>query len=386
MDARDLSEEEVGRIRHRLALAFGRRPLLPLQSLRYRLGETGQLRVHPYALKRVLGAVSRKPGLGAVRGTPDRPWEVAPFVFASGELKKADLAALAREHEPDFDLIAGCKWEEGANGFVQAISEHVGELEEVSASPSAADDSLDGERLIRGHSGFYRLRPEMRSSEIRIWVTQQIDQLGPDDPRLWAVLKSCQEADARLLIIARYIHPTSFVLFKALGVRGLQYYNFWAPRQYPTRLKTAADELGWFSVKGSREAPAHRILQQLTGTVKYLLQSEIHAPVERAVSLAEDASLAEGSLPVTTALIGWAEHAPVELPDAWLETIRRFQAWNSDTPFRIARTPVARRIPSARSKRNDRAEAPVQTAVAEAAENPPVRRGTTVSRVPIRGW
>jgi hypothetical protein len=385
----DLTGDELAAISHRLELAFRRRPLLPLQSLQYRLGETGHPRVHPYALKRALGALARKTTTRGGRGLPNRPWEVAPFVFASGDLGKREVLELFREHEAHFDTLASCDWESGHTSFIDAVSDYVGSLGELERPAPAADSPLDSERLIRGTGRFYRLGPNGAGPEIRLWIIQQVDWLQPDDPHLWQALEACQKQHSRLLIIARCIDPTTFVLLKALGVRGLQFYNMWTPQLDRGRVAAAADHLGWFTVKGSHEAPAHRILGQLLGALKYLSQSSPELDVQMEISRASSAGLMTGSLPVTAALVEWAERSSLELPEAWINTIRRFQIWAGDTPLRVRSADTATRPVRPSSKGAERAqplEKSGQAPTTEGGESVSAKRSTTISRVPVRGW
>lgn len=107
-DPSDLTNEELDRIVRRLHLAFQRRPLLPMQSLQYRLGETGHPRIHSYALKRALGVLGRKLTSRGDQGISHRPWMVAPSVFASGDLDKDAATSLLREQEEHLGALANC--------------------------------------------------------------------------------------------------------------------------------------------------------------------------------------------------------------------------------------------------------------------------------------
>src|SRR4051812_41956634 len=83
----------------------------------------------------------------------------------------------------------------------------------------------------------------------------------------------------------------------------------------------------------------------------------------RFVRLAEfDAGLADGDAPVTNELVSWAESAPLDLPDDWVDTIRRYRAWMTGDPLRLKEVvaSVLSESPTRRRKRSSYAPKPAR--------------------------
>jgi hypothetical protein len=382
----DLTATEIGTIARRLDLALGRRPLLPLQSLQYRLGETGQRRIHPDALKRALPQLTQSEKAESVGGNSAFVRQIAPLLFTSADLDHSTGSLLLAERSPDLDTLARCDWTAGFAEFEEALATYTGRLAEVDTSESLDSRSLSDLQTVQHQSRVYRLTEFPAGSEIRIWATQDPDWLMADDPRLWANLEYCRAAGAHLLIIARKIDTASFVLFKALGIRGLQYFNMWAPQADRARVSAASDRLGWFSIKGGKEAHSHQIFNKNLGTTLATLRNARWEPdVLLALDMASTAGLAYTGKRVTAELLAWAEEAPLGLPEKWINTIRRYLAWTADTPLRsppgtVSALKRSRSHPSARKN-------PLSTPAGEAKERAEgSKRDTIVTRVPVRGW
>lgn len=377
LEAWDLSQSEIDGVARRVMSALQRRPLLTLQSLQYRLGETGQQRIHPYKLHRALQTLSQKSGTNA--GALFH--EAEPYLFVSAELEDTKVSALRSDLNSDITHIADCDWKAGFAGFTEALANHVGELYPIPARPTPAAAPLSDTRAVDGQSQVFHTAPKGVPA-VYVWVTQEPQWLISDDPRLWEMVEYCRDRDARLLVLARYIDPASFVLFKALGIRGLQFYNMWAPPAVSARMRTASDRIGWYNVKGSPEGHSHKVLGQVRSALTHLQGYPWTAEISAAVDLARDIGMTTATQPVIAELVCWAERCPLDVPRNWINTLRRHLAWKSDIPLAITASDLTVAKQSRRRGKPTGPEAP-PTVQQTTSGQPPM---TTVSRVPVRGW
>lgn len=388
----DPNQQTLKGIAERIETALKRRPLLPLQSLQYRLGEVGRSRIHPYALRRALGALQRDCGSKSSTPAPLQPWQPEPHLFASPELSAREARALAVSHRADLEQLTQADWEKGFAGLLQAISQATGGLEPVEADGlSSVPSPLAGTFQIAQHSQAFALR---QVAGVRLWLTQECGWLRPDDPRLWAFLLACVQQDSRPLLVARYIDPASFVLFKALGIRGLQYYSMWAPGADLEHLVQTSERVGWFNVKAAEEASEHRLFEQVPHALNYLTTTEWDQDAREAVHLAASLGLVEGRQSNAEGLLRWAKQTSLSLPEDWIESVERWTAWTDAGPLRIALKQKRRQQQSQATPAKQNADEqdterdhplhPREDTHPEAEEGRGYGRETTVTRVPIR--
>jgi hypothetical protein len=212
----------------------------------------------------------------------------------------------------------------------------------------------------------------------------------PDDPRLWELLIRCAEEGARLLVIARYIDPTTFVLFSALGVRGLQFYCMWGPEGEWEDLARTSERLGWFNIKNSGNAGEHRILSQIPAAYDYLAGTDWDPAAREAVRFAEAVGLAQPDGTSNARVLEWARQVPLDLTERWNVTMAHRLAWETGAPLprELQRHLLARedrRKPTAQQPPRPK-RAPRQPEEAARLEGRGFGRETSVERLPIRGW
>jgi hypothetical protein len=382
----DLQEDELAGFARRLELAFKRRQVLPTQSIQYRIGETGQRRIHPYALKRILDSIASARAGEDQRADFPIAREVASSVYTAPTVDPEDAKELLEDRASDFRHLGTADWETGYAGLVAAISDNVGGLDPLPYDISPVQARLAGAWVLPAYSRAWQAQ---HTGKVCLWITQEPGWLCADDPRLWKIVHECCTTGARLLIISRYIDPSAFVLFKALGIRGLQYYHMWVAQREQARIATASERLGWFGIKGQEQAPKHRAMQQISGALAYLTSTTWEPATQRAVDEAESAGLV-GAAPdavLTTNLVRWAEKTSLALPDKWVETVRRLSVWRGQVPLQVRTNSSSVRPKRSRTKQpkpeSQKRETPPETLNAGTAAS---ERRTTISRVPVRGW
>lgn len=388
----DLTKGELLGIADRLDRAFQRRSLLPLQSLQYRLGEAGQNRVHPYALRRALRALARPVRSKSTAPQPLQPWTLEPWLYASPSLSASEAVALAEEHRPDLQRLAMVDWHQSFEQFIAAITQSAGPVDDLRVpgiepveAPLAADLRVPGYSRVLRHQG-------AGPSNVHLWITQQAHWIHPDDPRLWTFLASCLRDEAVPLVIARAIDPATFPLFKALRVHGLQYYGMWSTAEVREFVTNLPDRLGWFYLNPVEQAAQHRLFEQLPKALLSQSSSVRAAPVREALEQSVALGLGEAGPDKTERLLTWARESKVALPDAWQETLQRWIAWSQGGALRLPRESGRRATAVQRPGGGSHDVRPNPTAQEGTTEAAPPKeketrgfgRETQVSRVAIR--
>lgn len=387
----DLRRDEVAQLARRIDLAFRRRQLLPLQSLHYRIGEKGRPKVHPYELHRVLQALSRTPGTKSTAPAPMQPWKLSEHLFACPDLSADEACALAIEHEADFARLSDVDWSKGFEDLIDALRQTLSGLSALGA-PEIRLVPLTSEYNISAYSQIFQISAG-GGSKVNLWVTQDPERLMSDDPRFWAFMSDCLAANARPMIIARSIDAAMFVLFKALGVRGVQHFSVWAPQDDAVALVQVSERIGWLNVKAGSKVSEQSFLNQVSGGFDYLRQTEWSSETGDALQLATSLRLHQESTHGAVSLLQWAEATPLTLPAGWVNTVRRWVAWTTSEPLRIQNK---RRLLEEQPRRSPKPKpksipAPrietVNPALSTGADSPRgYGRETTVSRLPVRGF
>lgn len=386
----DLTREEVHRIAERIDRALQRRPVLPIQSLQYRLGEVGNKRVHPRALKRVLDTISRPLRSKSTVRRELQPWVPHPNLYVAPSLAASEARAAAERQQEAIEKIGATDWEPAFDLFVEAVQQSTGPLTvlrepvlEHDAAPLAGNTTIGSASRILQYEGD-------SNSRIHIWITQDTRWIHPDDHRLWAFLASCLEAHATPLVIARLIDPATFPLFKALGVRGAQYYGMWSTRQIRESLQEATDELGWFYLNTAEQANQHRVFEQLSRSIESLSGKVLDQPVSDSINEAVGLGLAAPGPDATARLLAWAGSTELPLPERWQETLERWINWQNGSPLqrpKLSRqnTPRAR-PPLSVNSQPPHLEPPTGPANSPDIDDEPrgFGRKTTITRVPLR--
>jgi hypothetical protein len=377
------THEELIQVTQRIQLALGRRPLLPFQSLQYRLAEVGQSRAHPIQLRaalRLLGARSARRSRAAVR---NHPWEPLRDLFASSELSWRAAQSLAKSRADTLASLSSLDWDSGMKRIANFLANEVSGLQPLERGTLPPHPVvLAANHVFNGFSEVFVAEGSARP--VHVWLTEEAGWLGPNDPRLWAFLNSCRMNQARALVVARYIDPASFVLFKVLGVRGLQYYNVWAPDRLAARTAEDAEELGWFKVKPASAAKSHPLFGKIASAIEYLVKTEASSEANAAVDLAVRLGLSESMHAQTHALRTWAEQSPCPMPDRWIGTIRKWETWEQlDSTLTLPSELLAEKQ-TMRSNLKAAEQRLKTSPLGEAVSSRSRKENPTVSRVPIR--
>jgi hypothetical protein len=329
----DLTDDELNWIADRLTrvLEGGPRPFLGLQ---YRLGEVGQGRIGPRMLRRALAELSnnRRPRRGKIREAG--PWEPIREVFASSSLSRDEAHEKA---VPVTDAVASLLGVDHLEivdrlcttiaGAVAGFLPHVGMEGPVQVSPPPDQTApCPNTRILIGEA----------PAPIRLWVSHEAGWLYPDNPQLWAFLVDCVRKGAHPLIVARHIDQTTFALFKAIGVRGVQYYSWLVPGERSEELAPLGKEIGWLHVRAVEAIAEHQVIEQIHGAVRHF-EKHPDAMMGAAILAGETSGLASPSAS-PDALLEWARSAGVEMAKGWRETVHRWHAW---ARYRVPRRPGA---------------------------------------------
>jgi hypothetical protein len=387
----DLSAEELQSIGERLERALERRPILPLQSLQYRLGEVGRNRVHPYALLRALQGLVRPITSRSTVGRPLQPWAAAPHLYVSPSCSAEEARVLAQNSERSLEQIAQADWKAGFEAFVAAVEQATGPLESVGLLGMDADPvPLTSGIEIPAESRVLRCR-RRGASPVHLWISQDVRWIHPNDPRLWVFLKSCVDENALPLVIGRAIDPAAFPVFEALQVQGLQYYGMWSTVGVRESISAIAGDLGWFFLNSAEEAGEHRVFGQLSRALQALSASNHPIRTREAITEAVVLGLTAPGPGATERLLRWSDGPNIGLSEHWRDTLRRWITWSQGGTLRLTSKP--RRKTKARI---DRSDAPVvkppSTPPAKELESPEISaevpwgfgRKTRVTRVPLR--
>lgn len=382
MPPKAITQQDLADVAHRLALAFSRRTVLPLQSLQYRLGETGSPRIEPRLLIPAIRALQRERGAAAI----GRPWLVAPGLYASPEFEHGEAIEAATAAGEALDRLAAVDWEAGFAGFVADL---------VAARPGGAVEMqmrLVSPTLLAGVRGITALETtlawETDGGPLRAWVTQEAPVLHPDDARLWAFLEASTRCGAYPVVVARKVHPALFVLLKRLAARAYESHVFWAASDQQDEAQRASDAVGWFPV---RDGHHRRVKKSPLDQLRALDLRGLEAPAaerERLLAAArEEGMMTEGG---AVRLSAWAARRDVAMPEGWQQTVRRWAA--------IVRQPEIRFDESAPPRMPAKRGSPAPSATLTPSppeaptgnDRPASGRGfgreTTVSRVPVRGY
>ena len=388
----DLTQEELLGVAERIDRALRRRHLLPFQSLQYRLGEAGRKRVHPIALQRALTALARRPTRRSTVAHALQPWILEPYIYASPELSKAEADAELSSRRSEVEYIAGVNWDSGFQELIRAVEKHTGNLRPLKVDYPIEDTPLADPHRIQSSQQVYHLR-RTRERPVYLWATQRSNWIHPMDPALWQFLSRCAEDGARPLVLARYIDPATFVLFKALHVQGLQYYAMWIPDSEYSRTASTAERLGWFYVQPPEKKTAHPIFGQLRRSVEHLsgtpwedARSAIEAAIQAGLG-AVNRSIA------VDPLLAWAREERVSLPLPWLQTLERWSIWLQGRPLQLpskgkrkSTSPPADQKPSstAPASKHPTPQTGSELDGAVDQESHGFGRKTTITRVPLR--
>jgi hypothetical protein len=174
-----------------------------------------------------------------------------------------------------------------------------------------------------------------QGSPFRLWITNELDWLYPDDPRVWRHLQRCNEDGVRAIFIARKIYFPTFSLLKRLGAFGLQLHFLHVADDTETAARAAVSAVDWPQVASTAAALDHPALGVLQN--QYLRKPDrdaVPSDANRQIRAGIELGLSSGSEPQTEQLLLWSERPEAGLPPKWLGTLQRLLAWSTYIPPR----------------------------------------------------
>jgi hypothetical protein len=334
------STEDRGYVRQRIARVFATRSILPHHALIYRLCEVGPRRFDPAEIEPLLEEFKGDSRLIAetaarIYGDPT----AAPQALASGTEVALDfLKRLATMNWPDLLRALG---DAASKTMVDATTSLDGTAE-VRATITENSPHLGAATTVNLGANLHVPRPSLTvrvsgstGPALLLWVSHELPWIEPTDSRFWAHAARCSTEGAHALLLARTISPATFVLCKALGLAGVQYYAQLAPSEESSNrgpselaLEAIAEAVGWPHIMRRDAIPHHALHERLTTLV--VRRNTRHAdpfPPDAHASSAVSDALALGfdspPGPTARALLGWSEASRLQLPTPWIDAITR---------------------------------------------------------------
>lgn len=138
------------------------------------------------------------------------------------------------------------------------------------------------------------------------------------------------------VVLARHIDQTTFLLFKALGVRGVQYYSWLIPGELYHELKPLAKQIGWTHVRPIEQIAEHQAMGRMRAVLRHF-EEHPGASVPDAVLHGASCNLTSGTAS-PEALLRWANEAEVPFVKGWRDAVHRWAVW---AQYQVPRRPGA---------------------------------------------
>lgn len=379
-------QEQAFAALRRINSALAKWGVLPSHSLQYRLGETGQPRVHiePRLLARTLASLKRPEAVPLA----SHPWELADQLFACAEFNAEEAQRETGARKPDLKVIADAGWHEGFTDLVSSTAEALGDSSVLQPVREISCSVLAGNTTVPAYDSLIQTKGS-NGTRIDVWMVQGSDWIHPDDWRLWNFLATCENADTRPIILARRLHPGLFALFKALDLRGLQTHAMVAREEEHADVAPAAERLGWFLTRHNQQLVSKGPFSALKTSVDYLSETRWTQSSRTALARALALGLHEPSSRAAERLAEWTRSSPLADLESWSERVFRWADWETNPPEPLEPEEAG----DARQRRSrseqDRAAGPPRSIPRSGTPSPkaPVeQRTTTVTRVPVRGY
>lgn len=306
-------------VRSRLLPVFHDRAVVPYYALIYRLCEVGPWRFDPRALHHAIHGIA---------AAADLIREARPLLFTTIALRGQQLRWPMHRATTTIRALT----DPARHALLDALAHSVRStldatthaIEVPTPSPTRVTDDIEIARPSRA----YHIELQ-HDHHLLAWITNDLPWIYPDDPRLWHVIREAADRQARLLIIARKVSPSTFALAKALGFLAVQYYAWLVPPD-PKDLTASARIIGWPALLGTDAIPQHAMLKHLhTLTTPRDAQT---APTAAALTAIRDTvarHFDQNTGPTPAALRAWATDTKLELPPAWFDNLA---AWAPPAP------------------------------------------------------
>jgi hypothetical protein len=324
------------KIRAAVFRLFEGKQALTKQAIQYKLCEVGTPadRRDPRDLKPAF----------LLRGTPllrqnvgkSRPWEPVKGVFLSPSVSDEDVPQIVDNTLSACGKIARFLLDRNTFLLADAIQERVSpgapQLKpgDSRTLPIAGKVQITSLEMIADLSG-------MAGAPALASVTNDLDWLFPDDPRVWRHLRRCREANTYPVFICRKAAIASFPLFKRVAAIGIQLHHLIARDDELDEAQQLANSLGWPRMEGIQSVSHHQGLsileKQFSGVTRSFVLQLAFEEIDRGIKLELD----RGDVTQPAKLLEWGLQGEVEMPPKWIATIRQWVAWDEqgllDKPY-----------------------------------------------------
>ncbi|GAC1415595.1 MAG: hypothetical protein NVSMB53_14240 [Gemmatimonadaceae bacterium] len=269
-----------------------------------------------------------------IRGTPllrenigrTRPWDPIEGVFISPRIQDPDVpAVIATVLETcrrfatvisSFDIREMAATIQARFQMRTPVSE-IGETRHVKLAQSVFAQSAETVADLSAIAG----------APILASITNDLDWLFPDDPRLWKHLARCRVAKAFPVFIARKISIATFPVLKQVAALGLQLHHLFVRDEMLSDAMELTSKSSWphpGSISAVGEHSALSLLPKLLGGASrsYALQLA-YDNIDSAI----DHGLVEPTDNMVAKLLAWSRGSQLNLPEKWGAAITRWAAW-----------------------------------------------------------
>jgi hypothetical protein len=345
---------------------------MPWFALQYRLSEVGQ----PHTDPRLLLTTARELALRPKQLDPaDYPREPLPGVFVSPNTVDAEVDSLTSRV---IDQLEAINAETIVSVSLEALLPSTVTVQHVEENVELLGEPPGYQRIVLTTTADFLSGNEVWS----LWFSHDAKWIYPDDPRLFAHLAYCAERNLRPIVVARKIAPPTFVLFKAIGIIGLQYYAYIVRDGAIDRLRVAIDDLGWTNTISAQALQRHAFRGRIDGALEMLPSGWQRA--SRILRACPPKKLLAARDNDPRALLEWLASPEMTLviPTRWKQTVSR---WSALEKSRRRRKPTLEQS----SSHEQAAQASSTSKEARPSDNggaaPTIfGRGTEKSRIPIR--
>lgn len=262
---------------------------------------------------------NRRPRRGQVA---EGPRELVPDIYASSELDEDIARANSETARAALSSICDLDWSHGAELVGWAFESPMGSLrllEQQTYDRQVCDFTVRATSILAECS-----------NGVLVWITHDTNWVYPDDHRLWRVVDVAHSKGVPLLVVARKLSLASFVLFKAIGAYGVQYYSTILP---PEQLPILADlerRCGWFHSRHASSLRSHPASRQIALAVSRLSHSSLPPGAQELLHSAKSFKLDNPNTPAE-AFVDWADQlgTTASFPEAWYEAVGNWRAWTA---------------------------------------------------------
>lgn len=269
-----------------------------------------------------------------IRGTPlltenigrTRPWDAIEGVFISPRIQDSDVpAVIATVLEAcrrfatvigEFDIRVMAAAIQARFGTRTPISE-IGETRHAKLAHNVFAQSAETVADLSAIAG----APVLAS------ITNDLDWLFPDDPRLWKHLARCRAAKAFPVFIARKISIATFPVLKQVAAIGLQLHHLFVRDELLPESVGLTSNSSWPHTAAVSSVRAHSALSLLPKLLGGASRSFALQLAYDNIDSAIEHGLAEPANNSTAKLLAWGRGSQLSLPEKWETEITRWAAW-----------------------------------------------------------